>query len=506
MISGPLSALTAPDLPINAVVLAAAALLAIGVLATGIAARLRFPSLVLFLGIGMLVADDGLAWIRFSDTRLAESLSVIALLLILFDGGLSTRRREMRGVLAPAGLLATLGVVVTAAIVATALMLVFDTEAETAWLIGAVVASTDAAAVFAALRRLTIPRRLANTLKVESGLNDPMAILLTVGFIEAQRRSVTASDWLVFGIRQLGLGLVIGIVIGVVGAFLVERVRLPSMALYPVLATAVGGAAYGTAALAGASGFLAVYLAGVVLADRAPRRRKGLQAFHEGLAAGAELGLFFLLGILVFPSQLVDVAGEALFVAVVLALAARPVAVVVSLLWFRWTARELVLVSWAGLRGAVPIVLATFPLTANHPDGQLIFDIVFFVVLVSTTIQGATISLLARRLGFQVEPGSPSAIIDLTPTDSLAADLIEVDVNAPCPVLGRALRDVPPPDGARIALISRAGQSFVPSGSTVLEPEDHLVISAERGHLDPERVAQWLSEDRNMQEGEQASG
>lgn len=492
MTAVPLSALTGPDLAIDSLVLGAAALLAVGVLATAFAERLRFPSLVVVLGLGMFVADDGLAWIRFDDAELAENLSVLALVVILFDGGLSTRWRTMRYVLAPASLLATVGVAVTATIIAATLVLTFGTDAKTAWLIGAVVASTDAAAVFAAMRRLPLPARLVNTLKVESGLNDPMAILLTVGFVEVQRRSVPLEDWLLFGIRQLGLGLMIGVCVGLVGAVVLERLRLPNMALHTVFASAIGAAAYGTAAVAHASGFLAVYLAGVVLAERAPRHRRGMQTFHEGLAAGAEVGLFFLLGILVFPSQLGDVAAEAITVALVLAFVARPLGVALSLVWFRWPARELAFLSWAGLRGAVPIVLATFPLTANHPDGQLIFDVVFFVVLVSTTAQGASMSLLARRLHLEDERKTDNAVIELTPTDSLAADLIEVDITSPTAVLGKPLRAVPPPGGARIALVSRDGQAFVPSGSTTLQLADHLVISAERGHIDPERIAAWL--------------
>ena len=254
MATGPLSVLTGPDLAIDSLVLGAAALLALGVIATGLAERFRFPSLVLFLALGMLVADDGFAWIRFDDAKLAENLSVLALIVILFDGGLSTRWRTMRTVLAPAGLLATVGVAVTATIVALTMMVTFHTEAETAWLIGAIVASTDAAAVFAALRRLPLPARLVNTLKVESGLNDPTAILLTVGFVEIQRRNVTADDWALFGIRQLGLGLLIGVFVGLAGALLLERLHLPSVALHTMLATAIGAAAYGTAAVAHGQG------------------------------------------------------------------------------------------------------------------------------------------------------------------------------------------------------------------------------------------------------------
>ena len=277
--------------------------------------------------------------------------------------------------------------------------MVFDTDATTAWLIGAVVSSTDAAAVFTALRNTSLPTRLHDTVEAESGLNDPIAVLLTIGLLQSSEQSVGIGDWLVFGVRQILLGAIVGCLVGVVGAALIGRVRLTSIAAYPVLAFATAGAAYGLAVLVEGSGFLAVYLAGVVLSERAGRYRRALRSFQAGLASVAQVGLFFLLGLLVFPSELADVAGQALFVAVVLALIARPVAVLVSTIWFRWPLRQMVFLSWAGLRGAVPIVLATFPLTARYEDGRLIFNIVFFVVLVSATVQGTTLAWLARAAG-----------------------------------------------------------------------------------------------------------
>ena len=324
------AALESPDLYVDSLILGAALVLAVGVLGTVLADQFRVPSLLFFLALGMILADDGLQWLPFDNASLAQNLSVLALIVILFDGGLSTRTGRLVAVLRPAGALATVGVVLSAALVAGALIVVFDTDATTAWLIGAVVSSTDAAAVFTALRNTSLPTRLHDTVEAESGLNDPIAVLLTIGLLQSSEQSVGIGDWLVFGVRQILLGAIVGCLVGVVGAALIGRVRLTSIAAYPVLAFATAGAAYGFAVLVHGSGFLAVYLAGVVLSERAGRYRRALRSFQAGLASVAQVGLFFMLGLLVFPSELADVAGQALFVAVVLALVARPVAVLVS--------------------------------------------------------------------------------------------------------------------------------------------------------------------------------
>jgi cell volume regulation protein A len=487
-----LVALESPELFVDPLILGAAVVLAVGVVGTVLADRFRIPSLLLFLGLGMAIADDGLNWIPFDNARLAQNLSVLALVVILFDGGLSTRTSRFIAVLRPASALATVGVVVTAGVVAASLVLVFDVDASTAWLIGAVVASTDAAAVFAALRRTSLPRRLHDTLEAESGLNDPVAIMLTVGLLAGQRHSVGVGEWVLFGTRQIVLGVIAGWLVGVVGASLISRVRLASIAAYPVLAFATAAAAYGLAVVAGGSGFLAVYLAGVVLSERAGRYRRALRSFQAGLASVAQVGLFFLLGLLVFPSQLPDVAGEALFVAFVLALVARPLAVVVSTVWFRWPRAHLTFLSWAGLRGAVPIVLATFPLTAREPDGQLIFNVVFFVVLVSALVQGTTLSRLAQALGLRAEDAATAAVVELSPVDSTSADIIDLELTGHAGVLDQPLRTIPLPGDARIALVTRSGQVIVPNGDTRLRAGDQLVIGASRGHLDPDSLSAWL--------------
>jgi len=386
--------------PVDAPILLVSALVIVGVVVSGVADRFRFPGLVLFLVLGMVVADDGLALVHFDDAKLAQNIAVVALVIILFEGGLATAPEAVGRAGAPAAVLATIGVAITGAVAAGGASLVFDLPASTVLLIGAVVASTDAAAVFSALRGQAMPERVRDLLQMESGLNDPVAVMLTIGMVEVWRGHPSAGDWLVFGLLHLVGGLAVGLGIGVGARTALRRLNLPSESAYPVLALAVAGLAYGVATEIHSSGFLAVYVAGLVL-GRKQYLAKSLLHFHEGLAAAAEAMLFLMLGLLVFPSRLVHVLGPSLVVALVLMFVARPIAVALCSPWFGFDRRELAVVSWAGLRGAVPIVLATIPLTAGHPDGAIVFDVVFVVVLASLVVQASTVGLLVQRLDFR---------------------------------------------------------------------------------------------------------
>ncbi len=382
---------------IDPAVLLAGALLLIGVVASGVASRFRIPSLLLFLGLGVVVADDGLALVRFDDAALAQNIAAVALVIILFEGGLGTEPAAFRDAGVPAALLATVGVVITAGVVAAVAVLVVDLDTTTALLLGSVVASTDAAAVFAALRSEPLPRRTKRLLQLESGMNDPVAVLLTIGMVEVWRADPGAADWVAFLVVQLGAGVVVGLGVGRAGLWVVGRVRGSAAASLGVITLAIAALSYGLAAVVGGSGFLAVYLTGAVVAG-ARHSVRGVLHFHEGLAATAQAGLFLLLGILVFPTQLLDDLGLAVVVTVALVLVARPLAVVSVLWWLRVPVPQMALVSWAGLRGAVPVVLATIPATAGHPDGALIFDVAFVVVVVSVALQAPSVGILARRL------------------------------------------------------------------------------------------------------------
>ena len=479
-------------LHVDPYLLGGAVLLAIGIVLGGLARRLRVPGLLLFLGLGMLVGDDGLALVRFDDAQLAQTVAVIALVVILFEGGLAAPRSDLRRVLAPAALLATVGVVVTASVVALSAAWLFHLPGTTVWLMGAVVASTDAAATFSVLRGLPLPRRLGALLEVESGANDPMAALLTVGILEAWQGNASVANVVVFGVRQVGGGLLAGVVVGVLGVRLLRAIRLPSASAVAVLATALAGVAYGLAAVVGASGFLAVYVAGVIVGGRLPRHQVTIRSFDEGLAHIAQIVLFFLLGLLVFPSDLPGVAGRGLLVAAVLVFVARPLAVAVCLPWFGFRRRELVLAAWAGLRGAVPIVLATFPLTEGYPQGDQIFDVVFFVVLVSTALQGITVAPLAQRLHLSSEPEATGALAEIVPVETLAADVVQLELTSCSGLIGHTLAERPPPEGARVAVLVRGKESLVPDGETPLHVGDVLVLAVPPGGSTEDLVT-WAS-------------
>jgi len=481
------------DLPTDQLVLAGSALLVLGVVGAGIADRLRVPGLLLFLTLGMTLGDDGLNWISLSDAQLAQGIAVAALVVILYEGGLSTDFREVRPVAIPALSLATIGVVITAAVTAGAATVLLEIDRTTALLIGAVVASTDAAAVFSVLRNVGLPRRLSHLLEAESGANDPMAVLLTAGLLATWEGHVGAADWIVFGVRQLGGGLLVGLAVGWLGAELLTRSHLTSSSLYPVLALGVGGLAYGGAAALAMSGFLAVYVAGMVVAAKAPSRRRAVRTFLEGLASTAQIGLFLLLGLLVFPSRLDAEAAAAFGVAVVLVLVARPLAVLASIGWMRFRLVDLALVSWAGLRGAVPIVLATFPLTSGYPEGQLIFDVVFFVVVLSVLVQGLTVGPLARRLGMKAEPNVAASMAEALPVDAPGVELLEIEIGSACRVVGRPLAEVPPPLGARVSAVMRGGDVLIPTGASTLQAGDRIVVFGE-AHPDLARaVRDWVT-------------
>ena len=501
------------DNPVDLLILTAAALLVAGVLAAAFATRLRLPALLLFLAVGMAIGDDGLDWISLSDPAVAQTAGVLALVVILFEGGLTTPRADLRrSGLAGVGL-ATVGVLLTAGTVAAAVLAVTDATPMTAALVGAVVSSTDAAAVFSMLRRFPLPRRITSILRIESGANDPMAVLLTIGLLEAWAGDPTAADWALFAARELGGGAVSGLVIGAAGAWVLSRVNLGSAGMYPVMALAFGSLAYGAAAVGGGSGFLAVYVSGVLMGAWVPRHRRGIRTFHEALANVAEIGLFLLLGLLVFPSRLGAVAWPALAVSAVLVLVARPLAVHVTmalpLLRGRWRMSELAVLSWAGLRGAVPIVLATFPLTAGYPEGGTIFNMVFFVVLVSTALQGSTIGFFARRVAHLRQAPDPIApVAEVLPLEVAEIDLVELELRDGMAVAGRALREAGMPDGYRIAALVRDGSTIVPHGDTVLAPGDRLIVTARRSRESAAVLAAWASgnADRRAPAGEREPG
>ncbi len=482
--------MTVEHLPVDGILLVAAGLMVIGVLIVGASDRLRVPAALLSLGIGILFGSDVLGLVEVSDMAMVRDISVVALMIILFEGGLTTKPSVLRESGVPGFVLANVGVLVSAGVVAAGVQLLFDTGWETALIIGAVVASTDAAVVFDVIRRTPIPKRLAGILEVESGVNDPFAILLTIGLIEVTRSNPGVEDWLLFGARQLIGGIAVGLLGGWIGSRLL-RLRLRSSGLYPLLALAMAGLTFAVAAYIGSSGFLAVYICGLMIGALAPRHRRVVRSFHASLANGADIALFLLLGLLVFPAELPGVAVEALAVAAILLLVGRPLAVVLAMLPFRLSWKEMTFLSWAGLRGALPIVLATFPATAGVALGDTIFNIVFFVVLVSALLQGTTIGPLAKRLDLVVDRPAWQSIADAVELEDVDVDLIEIEVTDDLALVGTSLGSNPPPDGMLITTMIRDHKATIPTADTVFASGDFLMVAVNSGHDRVREATAW---------------
>ncbi|MEJ5199489.1 MAG: potassium/proton antiporter [Anaerolineae bacterium] len=477
--------------PLEYLLLGAALLLLVSVLASKASGRLGVPALLLFLLIGMLAGSDGPGGIYFDDPRLAGSLGVVALAFILFAGGLDTDWSRIRPVLAQGIALSTLGVVLTAGLMGLFVMVVLGFTPLQGLLLGAIVSSTDAAAVFAVLRARSVRLRdpLEPLLELESGSNDPMAVFLTVGLTSLLADPSASPLRLVPAFfQQMILGALLGYGMGRAMGWLINHIRLHVEGLYPVLTVALTLLTYGGTAALGGNGFLAVYLAGLTLGRGDFIHRRSLLRFHDGLAWLMQIAMFLTLGLLVFPSRLPAVAGVALLAALFLMFVARPVSVLLTLLPFRLPGRDQAMVAWVGLRGAVPIILATFPRLAGLPQADLIFDIVFFVVLTSVLIQGTAITPVARWLGVTADRlVPPRAPIEVTQSDRLKGDLLEIVVPAGSAAVGRQIVELGLPKGALIVLIGRAAEHIVPDGNTVLEPGDHLLILADQTVLDAVR-------------------
>lgn len=464
-------------------ILVAGALLAAGLLASLLAVRMRVPGLVLFLGVGMLVGSDGAGWIEFDDFRLARTVGVIALALILFEGGLTSGGVQVREVLAPAVSLAIVGTIVTALLTGLAAAALFDLPVREGLLVGAILSSTDGAAIFALLRSSTLPRRLARTLEAESGLNDPMAVLLVLAAMAwLTEPGYGLADALVLLIRQLGIGIAVGGAVGWLAVQGFRRARLASAGLYPVASLATVALAYGAADSMHGSGFLAVYLAGLALGSANVPAKQTTATFHEGLAWVAQLTLFLTLGLLVFPHRLGEVALEGTLLALALVLFARPLGAYVATTGFGYSGRERLLLGWAGLRGAVPVVLATFPVIAGVPHSGILFDTVFFAVVVSTLLQGSTFEALARRLGLTSnQPALPRPLAEAGTIRGLGAEVLEYPVADEDAIVGARVRDLALPRDAVVNVIVRGQQAIPPRGSTVLRAGDrlHVLVSEE---------------------------
>jgi len=468
--------------------LVGAVLLLVSVLASKLSIRYGIPSLLLFLGIGMAIGSDGLNWIYFDDHQLAQSLGIVALAYILFSGGLDTNWKTIHPVLNPALSMATLGVLISAAVIGLFSVWLLNFSWIEGILLGAIVSSTDAAAVFSVLKSngMAFKYRLKELIELESGTNDPMAIFLTIGLISVLgSEQANWLDFILLFITQMSFGLISGFLFGKVITWVVNKIDLMYDGLYPVLMIGMISFVYAVTDLVNGSGFLAVYIVGVVMSSSGFVHQRSLTNFFDGIGWLMQIVMFLMLGLLVFPNQLLPVAGISILIALALIFVARPLSVFISLLFTQYNRRAKLMVSWIGLRGAVPIILATFPLVAGLENADIIFSIVFFVVITSVLIQGTTIPLVAKWLHvnspFLKQTRYP---IQFEPDVDTKSALKEIVVDESHQIVGQKIVDLHLPDNVLIVLINREGKFIVPKGTTVIQAEDKLLLLASKKELD----------------------
>ena len=469
-------------IPIEYLLLVGSILVLFSVLIAKVSDRLGLPVLILFIVIGMLAGSDGIGGIAFDDLKLAQSVGIVALIFILFAGGFDTKWSSVKGVFWQAAGLSTLGVFLTAFFVAAFASWLLGFSLLDGFLLGAVISSTDAAAVFAVLRsrEISLKENLTSLLELESGSNDPMAVFLTMGAIQLlTARETPVANIAVQFVLQMGTGLLMGLVIGRIMVVALNGLKIWFEGIYPVMVLAFVAFAYGATAIVGGSGFLAVYVAGLVAGNHEFVQKKSLLRFFDGFAWLSQIGMFLTLGLLVFPSEIVPVAGVGLLISAFLMFVARPVSVflTMSLSKARWSER--VFVSWVGLRGAVPIILATFPLIAGLPGAKMLFNLVFFIVLTSALLQGWSVPFAARFLKLDLPLKQKRRHpLEFSPVEGVNADLVDFTVPFGSTVTGKSIVELGLPQDTLVVLIGRDEEYIVPSGGTVLQEGDTLLVLA----------------------------
>lgn len=449
-----------------------AVVLLLGALGARASSRLGLPALLGFLAIGLLLGEAGLG-VEFSDAVLTEELGIAALVLILTEGGMTTRWTSVKPALRLGLMLSTVSVGVSIAVMGVALHLLLGLDWRIALLWGAVLSSTDAAAVFSVLRALSVRRRLVGALELESGLNDAPVFIAVVLFASTGPIAWWTPALVVY---ELAAGAGVGAALGLGGAWVLRRVALPAVGLYPLAAVAVCVLSYSTGQLAHASGLLATYVCALVLGNTKLPHRAGTVSFAEGLGWLAQIGLFVLLGLYASPQRLDDVLGEALLVGAVLLLLARPLSVLAAAVPLKVPWREQGFLSYAGLRGAVPIVLATIPLVEGVPGAQRLIDVVFVLVVLLTLLQGTTLPVVARALRVTVTGEAREIDVDAAPLESLDADLLQVRVPPGSQLHGVYIAELRLPRGAVVSLVVREDVGFTPDPTTRLRRGDQLLV------------------------------
>ncbi|MFI2368461.1 potassium/proton antiporter [Streptomyces sp. NPDC018833] len=469
---------------LNELLLICSLVLLVAVAAVRISSRSGLPSLLLYLGIGIAMGQDGLLDVQFDDAELTQVIGYGALVVILAEGGLGTKWKEIKPALPAAAVLSTVGVAVSVGITAAAAHYLVGLEWQQALIIGAVVSSTDAAAVFSVLRRVPLPSRVTGALEAESGFNDAPVVILVVAFSSAG----PIDEWYLLVGRialELAIGALVGLATGWLGAFGLRRVALPASGLYPIAVMAIAVVAYAAGAIAHGSGFLAVYLASMVLGNSKLPHAPANRGFAEGLGWIAQIGMFVLLGLLVTPHELLRDFWPAVVVGLMLTVLARPVGVLISLMPFRIPWQEQVLMSWAGLRGAVPIIFATIPMVSGVEGNDRIFNIVFVLVVVYTLVQGPTLPWLARALHLGDSSEAADLGVESAPLERLRGHLLSVAIPDSSKMHGVEVAELRLPAGSAVTLVVRDGTSFVPLPTTVLRHGDELLVVA----TDPVRDA-----------------
>ncbi|MFD2671754.1 potassium/proton antiporter [Marinicrinis sediminis] len=449
-------------------------LLIIGVITTKFSSRVGVPSLVFFIAVGMLLSQ----FIYYDSIFLTQLFGIMALIVILFEGGMQTKWTQVKKVIVPSVTLATVGVLITAGIIGVLARYILDLSWLEGLLFGAIVGSTDAAAIFAVLGSKNIRTKLTSTLEAESGTNDPMAIFLTVTLIALIQDPNSSFLSLIVGfLWQMGAGLLMGWLLGKLSVWMINKINLDSSGLYPVLSMALAVLTYSLTTLIQGSGLLAVYIMAVTVGNADLTYRHSIFRFNEGFAWMMQILMFILLGLLVFPDQLVSVIWQGLGLSLLLMLVARPIGVFASMIFMKYDFKEMTFLSWAGLRGAVPIVLATYPMIAGIENSQLIFNVVFFVVLTSALVQGSTVSFLASKLGLlsRKKAAAPHTL-ELVSIGKTNSEIIEIDVEEDSAVVGQEIQQVTLPDKTLITAIVRQNDIITPKGQTTIQEGDILYV------------------------------
>lgn len=459
-----------------------AVLLFVSVISSKISDRFAVPVLLLFLAIGMLAGSEGIGGIYFDNAQMAKSIGIVALIFIIFSGGLDTNWKDSKSIVFPGILLSTVGVLLTAIITGFFAVYILKFSILEGLLLGSIVSSTDAAAVFAVLRskRISLKKPLKPLLEFESGSNDPMAVFLTVGFISVLTiKGMGLASLLPRFVLDMGMGALVGYLMARAIVFLVKRLKLDYEGLYPVITIALVLFTYVIAVFLKGNGILAVYLAGLGLGQEEFPNKKFITKFHDGLAWICQIAMFITLGLLVFPSHLVPLIGAGLLITLFLMVVARPVSVILCLLPFNLSLPKKIMVSWVGLRGSVPIILATFPFTAGLPQADVYFNVVFFVVIASVFIQGTSIPIVSKMLKldapFMDRRPYP---IEFEKVDGIDADLNDLIVPYNSEAIGKTIRDLNVPEKCLVMLISRNDKFVIPAGSTVIQGGDVLLVLA----------------------------